>query len=211
MPDGAIDHLEPRLDGASADVANLGVLARPLHMVVRAEGEVDLVDRFDRLLRLLGSDELGQVAADLMGKGELAIGKRSGAGEAGRDVAGLASDAPPGSILRAVPALDGSTLLDHDDMGVRTALKKLESREDPRRPRADDDDISFHGGRSPPTSWERESLPSENAPAPEKPVVMLQGWHPTHRPVRSFGQCLRSTGRPFSIMTTWVSGRPSRS
>lgn len=146
MPDGAIDHLEPRLDGASADVANLGVLARPLHMVVRAEGEVDLVDRFDGLLRLLGSDELGQVAADLMGKGELAIGKRSGTGEAGRDVAGLASDAPPSSILRAVPALDGAALLDHDDMGVRTALKKLERREDPRRPRADDDDISFHGG-----------------------------------------------------------------
>ena len=32
------------------------------------------------------------------------------------------------------------------------------------------------------TSSQRESFPSENAPAPENPVVILQGLHPMHFP-----------------------------
>ena len=35
-------------------------------------------------------------------------------------------------------------------------------------------------GRFPPTSGERESFPSEKAPAPAKPVVMEHGLQPTH-------------------------------
>ena len=34
--------------------------------------------------------------------------------------------------------------------------------------------VPMSSGRLPPTSQLRESFPSENAPAPEKPVVMWQ-------------------------------------
>lgn len=53
-------------------------------------------------------------------------------------------------------------------------------------------------GKSPPTSVERDSLPSEKAPAPEKPVVMWQGLQPTQRPVWALGQRRSSMARPFS-------------
>ena len=57
-------------------------------------------------------------------------------------------------------------------------------------------------GRSPPTSQERESFPSENAPAPEKPVVMWQtGLQFMQTPVFDFGQRRSSSARPFSTMT----------
>ena len=39
-----------------------------------------------------------------------------------------------------------------------------------------------------PTEEESESLPSEKAPAPEKPVVMLHGLQCKHLPATSFGQ-----------------------
>ena len=66
-------------------------------------------------------------------------------------------------------------------------------------------------GRSPPTSQESESFPSENAPAPENPVVMRQGLQCTHTPVFVLGQLRRSMGRPRSTSMIWrVSLLPSR-
>ncbi len=66
-------------------------------------------------------------------------------------------------------------------------------------------------GRSPPTSLHSESLPSENAPAPEKPVVMWQyGLQFMHLPVLAFGQRRFSMACPCSIMTIF-SGEPRRS
>ena len=62
-------------------------------------------------------------------------------------------------------------------------------------------------GRSPPTSAESESLPSENAPAPENPVVMRHGSQPTHSPACSFGHFRCSTGNPASTSTMRASGR----
>lgn len=59
-------------------------------------------------------------------------------------------------------------------------------------------------GKSPPTSWFSESLPSENAPAPEKPVVMLQGWQFTHFCVLLFGQERFSTLWPFSTIRIFL-------
>ena len=57
-------------------------------------------------------------------------------------------------------------------------------------------------GRSPPTSQASDSLPSENAPAPEKPVVMWQlGRQFMQTPVLAFGQLRFSSMRPFSTMT----------
>ena len=52
-------------------------------------------------------------------------------------------------------------------------------------------------------------MPSENAPAPENPVVMLHGLQFMQCPVLSLGQWRRSTGRPFSSMTMRVCGRSS--
>ena len=46
---------------------------------------------------------------------------------------------------------------------------------------------------------ERESLPSEKAPAPANPVVMEQGLQPTHCLVVRLGHCLFSMERPFSL------------
>ena len=43
-------------------------------------------------------------------------------------------------------------------------------------------------------------MPSENAPAPEKPVVMWQGRQPMHLLVMAFGQRRFSMGWPFSTM-----------
>ncbi len=59
-------------------------------------------------------------------------------------------------------------------------------------------------GKSPPTSAESESLPSENAPAPENPAVMRHGSQPTHAPEgpRScLGQRRSRTDSPLSTMT----------
>jgi len=61
-------------------------------------------------------------------------------------------------------------------------------------------------GRSPPTSCDSDSFPSEKAPAPLNPVVMRHGWQPTQWPTFSLGQLRRSMGRPFSTMVIW---RPS--
>ena len=60
-------------------------------------------------------------------------------------------------------------------------------------------------GRSPPTSQASESLPSENAPAPEKPVVIWQlGRQFMHTPVLTFGQLRFSSARPFSTITIFL-------
>ena len=61
-------------------------------------------------------------------------------------------------------------------------------------------------GRFPPTSGERESFPSEKAPAPAKPVVMEHGLQPTHTLVVLFGQTRFSIGLPFSIIKIFSSG-----
>ena len=66
-------------------------------------------------------------------------------------------------------------------------------------------------GRSPPTSCESDSFPSENAPAPEKPVVMRHGSQPTQCPTFALGQLRRSMGRPFSTSAMVVEGASFRS
>ena len=66
-------------------------------------------------------------------------------------------------------------------------------------------------GRSPPTSCESDNFPSENAPAPEKPVVMRHGSHPTQWPTFALGQLRRSMGRPFSTSAMVVEGASFRS
>ena len=67
VADRAIDHFEPCWDGAAANVADLRVGPRALDVLVCAKGEVNLVHLVDGLLRLLGSDQLGKVAANFIG------------------------------------------------------------------------------------------------------------------------------------------------
>ena len=55
----------------------------------------------------------------------------------------------------------------------------------------------------PPTSCERESLPSENAPAPAQPLMMAQGLQPTHFPVIRAGHLRSAMARPLSISNTF--------
>ena len=58
----------------------------------------------------------------------------------------------------------------------------------------------------PPTSLERESFPSENAPAPDQPHMMAQGLQPTHFPVVRAGQTRLSMLRPASTSRIFVPG-----
>ena len=67
VADRAIDHFEACLDGATANVADLRVVSRALDVLVCAKGEVNFVHLVDSLLGLPGSDQLGEVAADLVG------------------------------------------------------------------------------------------------------------------------------------------------
>ena len=55
-------------------------------------------------------------------------------------------------------------------------------------------------GRSPPTSLDSESFPSENAPAPENPVVMRHGSQFTQEPPACLGHARSSTAKPLSTM-----------
>ena len=59
----------------------------------------------------------------------------------------------------------------------------------------------MRSGKSPPTSLDSDSLPSENAPAPENPVVMRHGSQPRHGPPACLGHVRSSTASPLSSMT----------
>ena len=59
----------------------------------------------------------------------------------------------------------------------------------------------MRSGRSPPTSADSDSFPSENAPAPENPVVIRQGSQFAHGAPACFGHTRSSTAKPLSTMT----------
>ena len=141
----AVDELEAGFNRAGANPADLLVVADALDVLVRAELEVDAVGVVYRLLRKLVAYELGEVAADLVAEGELAVGESARAGEAGGDVAdGLAVHALAGPGLRAAAAGELAALLDHDYLLLRAASEHLQRRKDTGRPRADNYDISVH-------------------------------------------------------------------
>ena len=60
--------------------------------------------------------------------------------------------------------------------------------------------LPMRSGKSPPTSALSDNLPSENAPAPEKPVVIAQFLHFIHTPHLTLGQYLLSIDSPFSTI-----------
>ena len=73
MADGAVNQLQARLDGALADVLDIGAFVNALNLGVSAELEVDLVGVVDEFLGKILADQVGQFAADLVGQGQLAV------------------------------------------------------------------------------------------------------------------------------------------
>ena len=144
VADRAIDHFEACLDGATANVADLRVVSRAFDMIVCAKGKVDLVHLVDGLLRLPGSDQLGEVAADLVGQGELPVRERARARKARGDIAGLAVYAMTGFIFGTMPLFYRKALLQQDDMRLGPLFDEFESREDARGAGTDDNDICVH-------------------------------------------------------------------
>ena len=68
MADGAVHQLQARLNGPLADLLDVAALIDALHMGVRAEFQIDFVGIADQILRQILSDQLGQVAAHLIGQ-----------------------------------------------------------------------------------------------------------------------------------------------
>ena len=144
VTNGAVNHFEPRLDGATANVADLCVVSRALDVLVGTKGEIDLVHLVDGFLGLPGANQLGEVATDLVGQGELSVRKRACARKARGDIAGLTVYAVPGFVFGAMPFLYRKALFQQDDMGIGPLLDELEGRKDAGRAGADDDDICVH-------------------------------------------------------------------
>ncbi len=91
VADGAVHQLQTGVDGVLADLLDVLAGVDALHMGVSAELEVDLVGVVDELLGKVCADEAGQVAADLIGEAQLAVGEGARTGEAGGDGAGGAA------------------------------------------------------------------------------------------------------------------------
>ena len=95
------------------------------------------------------ADQLRQLAANLIGEGQLAVRERARAGETGRDMAiRLAVHAPASLGLRAAAVFNGLPLLNHDDLFRGAAAQQLQRREDSGRARTDNDNICVHEGSS---------------------------------------------------------------
>ena len=61
MADGAVNQLQARLDGALADVLDIGAFVDALNLGVSAELEVDFVGVVDELLGKILADQVGQL------------------------------------------------------------------------------------------------------------------------------------------------------
>ena len=103
VADGAVHQLQASLDGALADLLDLAALVNTFHMRVSAKFQIDLVSVVDQLLGKILTDQLRQLAANLIGEGQLAVRERTGTGKAGGDGAGgFAVHAVAGFIFGAV-------------------------------------------------------------------------------------------------------------
>ena len=145
VADGAIHQLEPGADGAGADLLDLFPRGNAFDMVLRPELQVDLIGIVDHALGILLAQQLGQLAADFVGKRQLAVRKRARARETRGDMTGgLAVDAAAGLVLGAVPFFNGSALLHHDDAALASPPDQLQGSKNAGRAGADDDQIAMH-------------------------------------------------------------------
>ncbi|MPM86470.1 hypothetical protein SDC9_133559 [bioreactor metagenome] len=128
VADGAVHQLQARLNGVLADLLALGVVAKTLDMLVGAEVQIDLVSVVDGLLSQILSDQGRQIAAHLIGKRQLSIGKCSRAGKAGGNVAvGLAVHTVSRFVLGAVALFHALSLLHHNDLLLAALLQHFKS------------------------------------------------------------------------------------
>ena len=146
VADGAVHQLQTGVDGVLADLLDVLAGVDALHMGVSAELEVDLVGVVDELLRKLFADEAGQVAADLIGEAQLAVGEGARTGEAGGDGAGGAAvDAVTDLGLGAVALFHRLAFFHQQDVLLASAAQQLHSGEDAGRAGTNDDEIVlFH-------------------------------------------------------------------
>lgn len=146
VADGAVHQLQTGVDGVLADLLDVLAGVDALHMGVSAELEVDLVGVVDELLCKLFADEAGQVAADLIGEAQLAVGEGARTGEAGGDGAGGAAvDAVADLGLGAVALFHRLAFFHQQDVLLAAAAQQLHSGEDAGRAGTNDDEIVlFH-------------------------------------------------------------------
>ena len=121
MADGTIDQLQARFNRPAADLGHRVFIAHPLDMGVGPELQIEAVDAVDRTLHQVGPYQVGQVAAHLMRKRQLAVGKGARPRKARRDAAGVAVHAAARFGLGAMTPLDWQPAVDEDDM-ARVAL-----------------------------------------------------------------------------------------
>ena len=145
MADGAVDQLQAGPDGTPADLLYFVAVQFAFNMGICAEFQIDLIGIINGLLYQLRADKGGQVSADFTGERELAVGKCTGAGKAGGDVAvRLTVDTVTGMLFCTAALLDGQPLFDHDNLFVRAGSDQLQCSENAGRTGADDNDICFH-------------------------------------------------------------------
>ena len=141
----AVDKAQPRLNCPFADRLDLFGVFKSLDMLVSAEFEIDAVGIIDHFLREVIADELRKIAPDLGAEGQLPVGERACAGEAGGYVAvRLAVDALLGSALGAAAVFDSRALVKHDNFLLRAFPYHLKSREYSRRSGSDYYYIGVH-------------------------------------------------------------------
>ena len=146
MADGAVNELQTRLNGALADVLDVGTLVDALDLRVGAKLEVNFIGVVNKLLREILADQVGKLAADLIGQGQLAVRECARAGKAGGDGTGrLAVYADAGFILGAVALFHRLALFDEQNfVGGAALAQQLQRGENAGRAGAYDDKV-IHG------------------------------------------------------------------
>ena len=145
MADGAIHQLQAGLDGPLADLLDLFRVAKALHMLIRAELQVDFVRVVDGLLGQILTDQAGQVAAHLIAQGQLAVGKRTGTGKARGDMAiGLAVNALFGLALGAMTLLHRLALFHQHNLLSAALFQHLQGRKNTGRAGSNNYYIRLH-------------------------------------------------------------------
>ncbi len=110
----AINKLKPRLNCFDSDFFFSKGIFKTFNMLVRAEFKIYFVRVINGFLRGLCADKSRKIAADLIAKRKLSVGKCTCAGKAGGDVAiRLAGNADLGFVLRAMSVFNSLTLFNN--------------------------------------------------------------------------------------------------
>ncbi len=146
VADGTVHQAQAGSDGVPADALDALILHQAFHRGVRAEFQVDAIGIINQLLGLVLTNQLGQLAAHLVGKGELAVRKRTGARETCGDMAiRPAVDAAAGRALGAAAAADRLAFFNDEDFLFGALADQLQGGKNAGGAGADDDQVIVHG------------------------------------------------------------------